>query len=56
MYRKACVARGGFDSLVCRCKTLAYANVGQYHRLIDSSPPFWLNRNCRLCLGEISIA
>jgi hypothetical protein len=30
--------------------------VGQYHRLIDSSPPFWLNRNCRLRLGEISIA
>jgi outer membrane protein TolC len=23
-----------------------FKGIGQYHRLIDSSPPFWLNRKC----------
>jgi len=33
--------------LVCSAANIGVCEaIGQYHRLIDSSPPFWLNHNC----------
>ncbi len=33
--------------LVCSAANIGVCEaIGQYHRLIDSSPPFWLNQKC----------
>jgi predicted nicotinamide N-methyase len=36
---KVCLVCSAANTGVCE-------SIGQYHRLIDSSPPFWLNQKC----------